>query len=182
MPNQYERIMIPGLVIVTFRNHKTGEIWRDEYPNLLTDIGDLNYATRILAQEAPSSLPQPSLANGMKLGSGSTAVSKAGAGAILTTYITGSNRQFDGVGVTGGPFPKINNLGSGNGVQVQYQTSWPAGVVINGAVSEVVLVTTATTDATDVASQVLARALIGPYNKDANTELDVLWQHLVLGA
>jgi hypothetical protein len=182
LPKSFETMKIPGLVVVTLRNHKTGEIWYDEYPNLLTDIGDLYYANRLGASIAPASLPVPSLANGMKLGSGNTPVTKAGAGAILATYIAASNRQFDGVGVPGGPFPKTNNLGTGAGVQVQYQVSWPAGTVINGSVNEVVLVPTATTDGTDAASQVFSRALIGPYNKDANTELDVLWQHLVLGA
>lgn len=134
-------------------------------------------ATRVAAGVNSNGVSQPTLVSGMKLGSGSTAATKAGAAAALGTYLTGSNRAFDAT------YPKVTNLGSGLGVNVEYQVTWPAGTVTSSVIREVVIVNDSGTNATSTAANTIARGVFGAnIDKTANDTLVVTWNHKQLGA
>jgi hypothetical protein len=150
---------------------------RVEFRNLITDAGDLYYAQKAIVGISPANPAAPTAMSGMKLGTGTTAVSKAGAGAALVTYLAGSNVVFDAT------FPQTANLGSGLGVNAVYRVTWGAGVATNGALTEVVIVNDAATNATSTAGNTAARALFGSaINKTASDSLVVTWNHKLLGA
>lgn len=179
MPN--DSVGVKGVVIVTLIDEATGVEERYEYENQVTDVGDLYLAGRDVAGIGPNSPAQPPLVNGIKLGTGLTAVAKFGAGAVIVTYITGSNRGFD----AGFPnaFNLVPSLGSGNGAQAQYQVTYAAGGAVSGTnLSEVVMVTDAGSDAASAVSQTIARALVGPFTAiSVTTKVVVQWNHIHKG-
>lgn len=145
--------------------------------NLITDAGDLYYATRAVASVSPGGPSQPTLVTGMKLGTGSTAVSKAGAGSALVTYKSGSNVVFDAT------YPQVLNLGAGLGVQGVYRVTFAAGVATDTALTEVVIVNDAASNATSTAGNTISRVLFPTaINKGASDTLAVTWNHKFLGA
>lgn len=145
--------------------------------NLITDNGDLYYAQQGITGVSPANPSAPTRATGMKLGTGTTAVAKAGAGAALVTYLSGSNNAFDAT------YPSTNNLGSGLGVQARYVTTWAAGDSTNSAITEVVIVTeTISSDTTSTAAETISRAVFSAINKTASDTLVATWNHLFLGA
>lgn len=145
--------------------------------NIITDVGDLYYATRAIAGVSPATASDATLATGMKLGTGTTAAAKNGAGAALVTYLSGSNNAFDAT------YPKTNNLGAGNGVQAQYVTTWGAGDATNSAITEIVIVNEAiSSDTTSIASETISRAVFAAINKTASDTLVATWNHLFKGA
>lgn len=147
------------------------------FANLVTDAGDLYYAGKAITSIAPASPAAPTAMSGMKLGTGSTAVAKAGAGGALVTYETGSNQAFDAT------YPQTSNLGAGLGVNAVYRCTWAAGDVTETALTEVVIVNDAGTDATSSAANTASRALFGSaINKGASDSLVVTWNHKFLGA
>lgn len=146
------------------------------FSNLITDAGDLYYAGKMIAAIAPASPSAPTAANGMKLGTGSTAASKASTGAALGTYITASNVAFDAT------YPQTANLGSTLGVNAVYRTTWAAGVATNAAITEVVIVNDQATNATSSAANTYSRAVISTVNKTAPDSLAITWNHKALGA
>jgi hypothetical protein len=146
------------------------------FHNLITDAGDLYIAGKVIAAIAPASPSAPTAANGMKLGSGSTAVAKSGAGGALVTYISGSNVAFDAT------YPQTANLGAGLGVNAVYKTTWAAGVATNGAIVEVAIVNDQATNATSTAANTYSRALISSVNKTATDSLAVTYNWKSLGA
>src|SRR5215207_3151307 len=143
--------------------------------NLITDAGDLYYAGMAIALVTPATPAQPTKMTGMKLGTGTTAASKAGAGAALVTYITGSNNPFDA------SFPATQNLGAGLGVNGQYKTSWLAGDVTNAAITEAVIVNDAATDATSTAANTSHRVVFTAINKTSTDSLVITWNAKFLG-
>lgn len=167
---------ITGLVIAELRG-PDGKLkdWR-VVKNLITDAGDLYIATRVLAAVAPAAPGDATKVTGMKLGTGSTAVAKNGAGAALVTYLNASNLPFDAT------WPQVSNLGAGLGVTAGYKTTWGAGVATNGAITEVVIVNDSVTNATSTAANSISRALFGSaINKGALDTLGVTWLHKALG-
>ena len=90
--------------------------------NLITDAGDLYYVAQGISGVSPASPADPTKVNGMKLGTGLTAVAKNGAGSALVTYLSGTNVAFDAT------YPLSSNLGPGLGVQAVYRTTFGAGV------------------------------------------------------
>jgi hypothetical protein len=144
------------------------------FHNLITDAGDLYIAGKVIAAIAPASPSAPTAANGMKLGSGSTAVAKSGAGGALVTYITASNVAFDAT------YPQTANLGAGLGVNAVYRTTWAAGVA-TATIAEVVIVNDQATNATTTAANTYSRALISVV-KAAGDSLAVTWNWKSLGA
>ena len=58
---------------------------RVEFKNLITDSGDLYLAQKAIVAIAPANATAPTAVTGMKLGTGSTAAAKNGAGAALVT-------------------------------------------------------------------------------------------------
>jgi hypothetical protein len=143
--------------------------------NLITDAGDLYYAGMAIALVTPAAPAQPTKMSGMKLGTGVTAVAKAGAGAALVTYITGSNNPFDAT------WPVTQNLGAGLGVNGQYKTTWAAGDVTNAAITEAVIVNDAGTDATSTAANTAHRIVFTAINKGASDTLVITWNAKFLG-
>lgn len=149
------------------------------FSNLITDTGDTYYAAQAVVGVAPAGHTAPTLVTGMKLGTGTTAVSKNGAGAALVTYNTAltANKVFDAT------FPTSASLGGGLGAQVGYQVTWGAGLSTQSGIAEVVIVTDAAVDATSIASATICRALLSPtVNKGPSDTLAVTWTHKFLGA
>jgi len=60
-------------------------IWEEYVHNLITTDGDQYYAAKGITGISPANPAAPTAASGMKLGQGSTAASKDGAGAALIT-------------------------------------------------------------------------------------------------
>lgn len=137
--------------------------------NLVTAVGDQAAA---LAAGPGSGLYY---VTGMKLGAGSTAVSKTGAGAGIVTYLTGSHQPFS-VTVT-----------AVAGV-VTYKSTWTTGVATTASpITEVVLHTntsgSAPTDVTSLAANTFARALLAGIASKLSTDvLVVTWTVTFLGA
>lgn len=147
------------------------------FNNLITDAGDLYYASRSAAAVVPAAPADATKVTGMKLGTGVTAVSKAGAGSALVTYKTGTNVVFDAT------YPQVSNLGSGLGVQISYRTTFVAGVGTDAALAEIVIVNDAASNATSLAAATIARVLFpSTINKGASDTLAVTWNHKFLGA
>jgi hypothetical protein len=143
--------------------------------NLITDAGDLYYAGMAIALVTPAAPAQPTKMTGMKLGTGTTAAAKSGAGAALVTYITNSNNPFDAT------FPVTVNLGAGLGVNGQYKTTWGPGDVTNAAITEAVIVNDAATDATSTAANTAHRIVFTAINKTASDTLVITWNAKFLG-
>src|ERR1700754_3591634 len=80
------------------------------FHNVITDAGDTYVATRGVFGVNSNGISAPTVANGMKLGTGSTAVNKAaGTGLVIGTYISGSNLAFDST------YPQVSALGTNLG-------------------------------------------------------------------
>lgn len=138
--------------------------------NLVTAIGDQYYAGR-----AALSSSLPAQVTGFRLGTGSTAVAKTGAGAAIVTYLSGSNKANDA------SFPT-----AAAGV-VTWKRTYAAGEATTGsAITEVVLNTdTIANDnaTTATAANTIARALLtGIASKGASDTLTITWTHTLLGA
>jgi hypothetical protein len=116
----------------------------------------------------------------MKLGTGSTAVAKTGAGAALVTYLSGSNKAFDG------SFPASSQPGgAGTARRIQYKRTYAAGEATTAsAITEAVIVNdTIATDATSTAANTISRILVtGISAKGASDTLTATWNHDLLGA
>lgn len=141
---------------------------REVTHNLVTAVGDQYYAGR-----AALATGLPAQVTGFKLGTGSTAPAKTGAGAALVTYLTGSNKAND-VG-----FPTAVA-----GVVTWKRTFAPGEATSASPITEVVLVTeTIANDDTSTAAETIARALItGVASKAAGDTLVITWTHTLLGA
>lgn len=140
---------------------------RCEVHNLVTAVGDQYYAGR-----AALSTGLPSQVTGMKLGTGSTAPAKSGAGAALVTYLSNSHQAMDG------SYPT-----AAAGV-VTWRATFAAGKATTAsAITEVVLVTDALADATSSAANTIARALLtGIGSKGTGDSLQITWTHTIAGA
>lgn len=159
---------IKGVVVAELRG-PDGELkGRCETHNLVTAVGDQYYAGR-----AALSTGLPAQVTGFKLGTGSTAVAKTGAGAALVTYLAGSNKANDAT------FPTAVA-----GV-VTWKRTYAAGEATTASpITEVVLVTeTIATDDTSTAAETISRALLtGIGSKGASDTLTITWTHTILGA
>ena len=178
----YARGMTPdsgsvGYGVVELRDKYGRLIEVQPFCNLITDAGDLYYAGKQITGISPANPAAPTAMNGMKLGTGATAVAKSGAGGALVTYLTASNIVFDAT------YPNTVNLGGGLGVNAVYKTTWAAGIATNAAITEVVIVNDQAVNATTTAANTLSRALFASaINKGASDTLAVTWNHKQLGA
>lgn len=113
---------------------------------------------------------------GMKLGAGSTAVAKNGAGAALVTYLANSHQAFDAT------FP--STAGTTGGRVTTYKVTYAAGKATTAsAITEAVIFTDYLADATSVAANTIARVLLaGIGSKGASDTLTLTWTHTLLGA
>jgi hypothetical protein len=112
----------------------------------------------------------------MKLGTGSTAVAKTGAGAALVTYLSGSNKAFDAT------YPQ-SSLTTGR--VITYKRTYAAGEATTAsAITEAVIVNdTIATDATSTAANTISRVLVTVISaKAAGDTLTATWTHTLLGA
>ena len=159
---------IVGHVVAEWHDADGNLTHRSEQHNLITTVGDQYYAGR-----AALSTGQPAQVTGFKLGTGTTAAAKTGAGAALVTYLSGSNKANDS------GFP------TATGGVVTWKRTYAAGEATSASnITEVVLVTdTIATDATSSAANTISRALLtSPAPKAAGDTLTITWTHTVLGA
>lgn len=148
----------------------------EDIENLVTDAGDLYYAGMAITGVSPANAAHPTFVTGMKLGTGTTAVAKNGAGAALATYLTASNQVFDAT------FPQTANQGAGNGVQAVYQVTYAPGTATSTSLNECVIVNDAATNATTSAANTISRVVFASaYNKGSLDTLAITWSHLFKG-
>jgi hypothetical protein len=166
-----EEAGLRGYIHAVLRN-PDGEIKQEVLAaNLITQIGDEFYGERAAGIASP-----PDQVTGMRLGTGTTAAAKTGAGAAIVTHVTGSN-----VAITGG-FP-TSALNSG-ARRIQWRTDWAAGVATANAIAEAVItnlnpIGTGAGSAADT----ISRALLSPtVDKAAGDTLAIVWSHDLLGA
>ena len=138
--------------------------------NLVTDYGDEHIARRIFDDAFD-------IVTGMRLGTGSTAAAKSGAGAAIVTYISGSQEALDAAATH-------SDKGAGLGYRATHVCTWIAGDVTNSAIAETVLTDeTPITDVAGVAGDTVARFVFGStIDKQAGDSLEVTWNLDVLGA
>lgn len=146
------------------------------FANLITTAGDQYYAQKAIVGISPSAPSAPTAVNGMKLGTGTTAVAKSSTGAALVTYLTASNVVFDAT------FPSAAAVGGDAGWNATYKTTWVAGTATNTAITEAVIVNDQATNATTTAANTIARVVFTAVNKGASDTLAITWTHKFLGA
>jgi hypothetical protein len=170
-PEQAEEPSFRGSVLIQVVS-EDGEV-KDERKigNKITTAGDEYYAKRGAAAVVPAAPADVTKVTGMKLGTGTTAEAKSGAGALLVTYETGSNNPFDA------GFPVLVDLTGDTGWQIQYKTTWAAGDVTETALTEAVIVNDAATDLTSTAANTISRVVFTAINKTATDSLVITWNH-----
>ena len=168
--DQVDGVVTSGLVVIEwFRGDGTLRD-RQVVHNLITQVGDQFYGER-----AAGIGGAPGAVTGMRLGTGTTAVAKTGAGAAIVTYKTGSYKAIDGT------YPQSSLNGSSR--RIQWKTSWGAGVVNGSALAEAVITNESPlTDVAGTASNTISRALFGPITLGASDTLSITWNHDLLGA
>lgn len=144
---------------------------RGTFVNLITQVGDQYYGER-----AAGIAGAPGQITGMRLGTGTTAVAKTGAGAAIVSYVSGSQAAIVG------SYPQSSLSGSSR--RISWQSTWAAGVATNAALGEAVLTNEASlTDSAGTAANTIARVLLSPIiNKGSSDTLTLTWNHDVLGA
>lgn len=174
-PEQGAKVDKSGIkgVLVIERHNADGELLeRFEGSNLVTQIGDQMYGERGAGIASPPAIP-----TGMKLGAGSTAVAKTGAGAALVTYLAGSNKAFDAT------YPQSTLNGAAR--RIIYKRTYAAGEATTASpITEAVIVNdTIATDATSTAANTVSRILVTGISAKASTDtLTATWNHDLLGA
>jgi hypothetical protein len=144
---------------------------RGEFENLVTQIGDQYYGERAAGIGSP-----PAQVTGMRLGTGTNAVGKTGAGvASIQTYVSASQKAIDG------GFPTSALAGSSR--RIQWKTSWAAGEATATGIAEVVITNeTPITNVAGTAANTISRALLSPtVNKGISDTLAVTWNHDLFG-
>jgi hypothetical protein len=135
--------------------------------NTITDIGDQRYG------EAGAGLGSPPAApTGIKLGTGTTAAAKNGAGAALVTYLANSNQA---IGTPTSAKPATVRV-------ITYTATFAAGKATSaGAINEAALVNdTIATDATSAVGNTLSRVILnGIGSKGASDTLAITWTHSI---
>lgn len=167
-----------GYGVIELTDTLTGLVrLRQPFANLITTAGDQYYTRKAIVGIAPAAPSAPTAVTGMKLGTGTTAVAKSGAGAALVTYKTGSNVAFN----TGFPVAAAVS-GTDTGWTATYKCTWPAGTATQTGLSEAVIVTDSTTDATSTAANSISRTTFTPFDKASGDALDLTWAHKMLGS
>jgi hypothetical protein len=164
-------IAIRSRVIAELHNKHGELIGYCETENLVTQVGDQYYIERAAGIASP-----PAQITGMKLGTGSTAPAKTGAGAALVTYLTDSHQALAG----GYPTSALN----GSARRVTWRAVWAAGKATSAsAITEAVLVNETLADATSAASATVARVLLTNIAaKGSGDTLTVTWTHDLQGS
>lgn len=147
-----------------------------EITNLITNAGDLYYATRAAAAVTPATPADATKVNGMKLGVGTTTPSKSGAGSALVNYLSTSNHPF----ATG--YPTVTAVGVDVGYNLNYYGIWLPTEATNTAITEAVIVNDAAVNATTALANTISRVTFTAINKQAGDTLQLSWVHKFLGA
>lgn len=138
--------------------------------NLITQVGDEYYGERAAGIASP-----PDQVTGMRLGTGTTAAAKTGAGAAIVTYITASNAAI------AGGFPTSSIPASAR--RIQWQSTWAAGVATNSAITEAVITNeNPLTNVAGTAANTISRVVFTAKDKGALDTLTITWSHDLLGA
>lgn len=145
----------------------------EPFVNLITTAGDQYYAKMGIVGVSPAAATAPTLAARMKLGTGTTAAAKSGAGAVLVTWLNTS--VFDAT------FPSTAAVGGDAGWNATYKTTWAAGTATNTAITEATI-STDTTGAVGLAADTISRVTFTAVNKGAADSLAITWTHKFLGA
>lgn len=135
--------------------------------NVITDVGDQRYGEAGAGIAGPPAAP-----TGMKLGTGSTAPAKNGAGAAIVTYLANSNQA---IGTPTSAKPATVRV-------ITYTATYAAGKATSaGAITEAALVNdTIATDATSAGTATLSRVLLtGIGSKGASDTLAITWTHSI---
>jgi len=162
---------ITGTLIMERRDENGNLIEKFEGSNLVTQVGDQ------LLGERGTGVATPPLPTGMKLGAGSTAVAKTGAGAALVTYLAGSNKAFDAT------YPQSSLNGASR--RITFKRTYAAGEATTASpITEAVIVTEViSSDTTSTEAETLARILVtGISAKGASDTLTATWHWDLLGA
>jgi hypothetical protein len=166
-----EGISVLGTVTWEMRDSVTGEIKsQGQSKNLVTQVGD-----QVNGERAAGIGAAGAAATCAKLGTGTTAPSKTGAGAALGTYIATSSIVHDAT------YPQSSLNGSSRRITFKFTFGAGAGTTAT-AIGEIALCNSANADATTAAANTLARALISPGAKAAADVLTITWTHDYLGA
>jgi hypothetical protein len=172
LTKQHDGLGIVGFGVAELRDGDGQLVSLTPFSNLITDVGDLYYATKAIVGISPSATAAPTAVSGMQVGTGTTAVAKNSTGASIVTFAAG--QAFDST------YPKVVNLGAGLGVNTQYLTTYGAGVA-TATVSEACIVQGTVTSAA-AASATIARVVFTGIVKGANDTLAFTWNHKFLGA
>lgn len=165
-------IHLRGWVEAILRDEDGNIKQREVHHNIITQVGDQVIGERAFGGISGSPItPLPNQQSGAKLGTGSTAAAKTGAGAALVTYKTGSHRAVD----TGFPTSAL----SGAIRRIAWSYTWAAGTATDAALAEAVIVNETTlTDATNTAANTLSRVVFGTaINKGASDSLQLTWNY-----
>lgn len=166
-----------GFGVVELRDERDRLKLALPFANLITTAGDEYYAKKGIVGISPANPSAPTAASGMKLGTGTTAAAKSGAGAAIVTYISASNLVFDST------FPSAAAVGGDGGWNATYKTTWAAGVATNSAITEAVIVNDQTNNTNgSTAANTYSRVVFSAVNKGASDSLAVTWTHKFLGA
>ena len=145
--------------VVVERFGENGElVERFEGHNIVTQVGDQVYGERGAGVSGAPAAP-----TGFKLGTGSTATAKTGAGAALVTYLSGSNKTFDATY----PLSAVKLAATAPATtydarKITYKRTYAPGEATTASpITEAVIVNdTIGTDATSTAANTLHRVLI----------------------
>lgn len=168
--NPEDGLRIRGFVVARLYGPDGQLKQKESGANLVTDHGDEHIARRIFDDAY-------NIVTGMRLGTGSTAAAKNGAGAAIVTYISGSQEALDATATH-------SDKGAGSGYRATHVCTWVAGDVTNSAIAEVVLTDeTPITDVAGTAANTVARFVFGStIDKQSGDSLEVTWNIDVLGA
>lgn len=146
----------------------------EPFANLITTAGDQFYAKMGIVGVSPAAATAPTLVSRMKLGTGTTAAAKSGAGAVLVTWL--NTQAFDAT------YPVAAAVaGTDTGWTATYKTTWAAGTATNSAITEATI-STDTTGAVGLAADTISRTVFTAVNKGASDTLAITWSHKFLGA
>lgn len=166
-----EEFGLRGYGVVELRDLHGHLIEVQGFANAITTVGDEYYAKRSAAGVSPAAPGDVTKMDGMKLGIGTTAAAKSGAGAALVNYITGSNEPFDAT------YPQLVDEASDTGWSISYKTTYGAGNVTNSAITEAVICNNAATDGAGTAANIASRVVFTAINKGASDSLAITWKH-----
>ena len=118
--------------------------------NMLTQYGD-----QVAGERAAGVSGAPAAPTGMKLGTGTTVVSKTGAGATLVAYLGNSHKALDATYPT--------SVLNGAARRITYQCTWGPGSATSASpITEAALVNNTIADAAPVANNTTARVILSP--------------------